>query len=102
MNRGYGDFDAHQDPSDGAHSTGLRKQYDQTVVNLCTPTTVEEQVERGGYTRSDTPVGIEPGQSLPKPKVPSVMAKSRYQGGSAGDVRAAHPGTSTPTPGTTY
>jgi hypothetical protein len=83
------------DMGGGKGDTEDRKQYDSTVIDLCQPTSVGEQVRRGGWCRSDTPVGVED----------VTLPNHKYQGGSADgghyDV-AAERGTPTPTPGTTY
>ena len=94
-NRGYPESDGRFDMAGGAHDVSSGKEYrdDAGYLALTAPTSVGEQVRRGGWTRSDTPLS-EDGTLPPDHK---------YQGGSAtGRDRAAYPGTPTPTPGTTY
>lgn len=98
-NRGYGDPDGRGDGGD--HDTShMRTPTPGVVQSVAGPTSVGEQVRRGGWTRSDTP---QPASMEPE-DVPQLTAH-RFQGGSAGedghDV-AAYPGVPTPTPGTTY
>lgn len=73
-NRGYPEMDGRMDPSGGLHDTEDFKRYNGEMVQAVAGlTSVGEQIDRGGFTRSDTPVGIDP--DLPPPH--------RYQGGSA-------------------
>lgn len=93
-NRGYPESDGRFDMSGGDHDTEDGKRYNGAVVqSVAGRTSVGEQIARGGWTRSDTPLGIDP----------DLPPDHKYQGGSAdGRVRAAYPGTPDPTPGQTY
>ena len=82
-NRGYTETDGRFDMSGGAHDTEDYKHYNGAVVqSIAGRTSVGEQIARGGWTRSDTPLS-EDGDLPPDHK---------YQGGSAdGSIRAAYP-----------
>lgn len=94
-NRGWTDLDDHSNPSAGQHDSGHdRKTMTGVVCGVADPTSVGEQVARGGWTRSDTPCGET-----------DRLPAHRYQGGSADGGRydvAAERGTSTPQSGVTY
>ena len=88
-NRGYSENDGRFDMSGGAHDTEDCKRYVPGLVEqIAGPTTVGEQVDNGGFVRTERPVGDEP----------AVLPKAKYSGGSAGApgthrVNAAYPGT---------
>lgn len=103
-NRTYSESDGRFDMGGGDHDTEDIKIYNPEVArSVAAPTTVGEQAAMGGWTRSEIPVGVDPG-GLPKQTVPLIHrpSQSAYMGGTAGKNVAAHPGTPTPTPGTTY
>lgn len=82
-NRGYAESDGRFDMGGGAHDTEDRKQNTNEVLSIAGRTSVGEQIARGGWTRSDTPVGVDP----------DLPPDHKYQGGSAdGSIRAAYPG----------
>ena len=74
-NKGWTEYDNHEDPSGGPHSTGHGKTYTGIVEAICSPTTVAEQAAACGWAHSERPVGIDDSGPLTKSRGPAVNAK---------------------------
>lgn len=96
-NKGFPDR-GHRFADTGPHDLGKRRKTDNEVDRIAGMTSVEEQVNKGGWTRVEAPMSDDGSYNQ--------KYASPFQGGCAGEDSdhdvAAYPGRSTPKSGTTF